>query len=70
MSRSVHRVALIALMLAPWLTTACGPGEQSGMQADMNADLLAAAVRTHISAASLEPHARAMCATGMSGRRW
>ena len=60
MPRSVHRVALIALALAPWLTTACGPGERSGMQADMNADLLAAAVRTHISAASLEPHARAI----------
>ena len=60
MPRSVHRVALIALALAPWLTTACGPGEPSGMEADMNADLLAAAVRTHISAASLEPHARAI----------
>jgi Iap family predicted aminopeptidase len=60
MPRSVHPVALIALALAPWLTTACDPAEPSGMQADMNADLLAAAVRTHISAASLEPHARAI----------
>ena len=60
MPRSEHQIALIALALTPWLTTACGPGERSGMQADMNADLLAAAVRTHISAASLEPHARAI----------
>lgn len=60
MPRSVHRVALIGLALAPWLTTACGPAGPSGMEADMNADLLAAAVRTHISAASLEPHARAI----------
>ena len=60
MPRSVHPVALIAVALTPWLTTACGPAGPSGMQADMNADLLAAAVRTHISAASLEPHARAI----------
>ncbi len=60
MPRSAHHVALIALALAPWLTTACGPAGPSGMGADMNADLLAAAVRTHISAASLEPHARAI----------
>lgn len=60
MPRSPHHVALIALALAPWLTTACGPAGPSGMGADMNADLLAAAVRTHISAASLEPHARAI----------
>lgn len=60
MPRSVHLGALITLALAPWLTTACGPDDRSGMQADMNADLLAAAVRTHISAASLEPHARAI----------
>ena len=60
MPRSESQVALIALAVAPWLTTACGSAGPSGMQADMNADLLAAAVRTHISAASLEPHARAI----------
>ena len=60
MPRSEHRVAHVALALAPWLTTACGPGGPSGMDAGLNADLLAAAVRTHVSAASLEPHARAI----------
>ena len=67
MPRSAHHVALIALALAPWLTTACGPAGPSGMGADMNADLLAAAVRTHISAASLEPHARAIGARAPVG---
>lgn len=60
MLRCECRTVLIALALAPWLTTACDPAGPSGMGADMNADLLAAAVRTHISAASLEPHARAI----------
>ena len=60
MSRSAHHVTLLALALTPWLTTACGPAQPSGMEADMNADLLAAAVRTHISPGSLEPHARAI----------
>ncbi len=60
MPRSAHHVALIALALSPWLTTACGPDQRSGMGTDMNADLLAAAVRARISPASLEPHARAI----------
>ena len=60
MPRPATRVTLLALALTSWLTTACGPGEPPGMEADMNADLLAASVRTHISPASLEPHARAI----------
>ena len=60
MSRSANHVTLPALALVPWLVTACGPAEPPGMAADLNADLLAAAVQTHISAASLEPHARAI----------
>ncbi len=60
MPRSAHHVALIALALSPWLTTACGPDQRSGMGTDMNADLLAAAVRARISPASLEPHATAI----------
>ncbi len=46
--------------LAALATAVCGPAAPSGRDADLNADLLAAAVRTHISAASLEPHARAI----------
>ena len=60
MPRSANHVTLLALALVPWLVTACGPAEPRGMAADLNADLLAAAVQTHISAASLEPHARAI----------
>ncbi len=60
MPRSANHATLLALALAPLLATACAPGEPSGMAADMNADLLTAAVGTHITASSLEPHARAI----------
>ena len=60
MRRPASPVTLLTLVLAPWLTAACGPAEPSGLEADLNADLLAAAVRTHITAASLEPRARAI----------
>ena len=60
MPRPAAHATLPAIALGAWLTTACEPAERSAIEANMNADLLAAAVRTHISAASLEPHARAI----------
>ncbi len=60
MLRSMRLAAFPALALVVASTPACGPGGPTETGADANADLLAAAVRTRVSASSLEPHARAI----------